>query len=443
MKRLVTWFTMVSFLAMVTLQNTAIAGQDDDAKAAGMTANALARGNINAPQASANVPGYTNAPPESAYYGRGNLTAQANARLMYCAATPGDPVCQAQTGALASANTPRPAVGATDPAVVGASAVAHDPSSALGGLSPYYAGCAGAPATPCPSNVFCLGASCFNTAYTSDADFARSMSMMEAAREAGVYLDTDHLRVFEGEMDSCRDRLLKNCCYSDAAGAGMSNNGLFGVGSHLVYDALMNSENRQFIYQGMSALLTSAGFSGSFTSYGVTLAVNGTALPAGSVTLATGDSFAIAFDPWSLAIAVVIYIVISMTSCNDNEGRLAMQEGAGLCHTVGNYCSSCIRILGHCVSCTEHTTGKCCFNSLLSRIVNEQGRIQLGKGWGTGQAADCAGFSIAELQSLDFAKMDLTEFYASIVPTLPKVGTIRTDNASRIPACYYGKGRCE
>ena len=43
----------------------------------------------------------------------------------------------------------------------------------------------------------------------------------------------------------------------------------------------MNSENRQFVYQGLSALLTGAGFSGSFTSYGVTIAVNGTALPAG------------------------------------------------------------------------------------------------------------------------------------------------------------------
>ncbi|WP_257694431.1 conjugal transfer protein TraN, partial [Mycobacterium tuberculosis] len=29
-------------------------------------------------------------------------------------------------------------------------------------------------ATNCPSNVFCLGDSCFNTSYTNDADFARS-----------------------------------------------------------------------------------------------------------------------------------------------------------------------------------------------------------------------------------------------------------------------------
>ena len=298
-------------------------------------------------------------------------------------------------------------------------------------------------ASNCPTNVFCLGSSCFNTSYTNDTDFARSMSMMEAAREAGVYIDPDNLQVFKGEANGCRDRLLKNCCYTDSAGAGMTNQSVLGVGSRLVYDILMNSENRQFIYQGVKALLTSSGFSGSFTTYGVTFAVNGTALPAGSVTLAATDSLIIAFDPWTLAIAVTFYVVMSMMSCNENEGKLAMKEGAGLCRSIGTYCSSCIRILGRCVACIERTTGKCCFNSRLSRIVNEQGRGQIGKGWGSAQSPDCSGFTIAQLQSLDFAAMDLSEFYASIVPNLPNVNTIRTNNAGRVSNCYYGQGRCQ
>ncbi|MCH7494253.1 conjugal transfer protein TraN, partial [bacterium] len=115
-----------------------------------------------------------------------------------------------------------------------------------------------------------------------------------------------------------------------------------------------------------------------------------------------------------VAIAVVIYIVMSMSSCNEEEGKLAMKEGAGLCHKVGTWCSSCIRVFGKCVACIEHTTGKCCFNSKLARIVNEQGRVQVGKGWGSGKNPDCSGFTIAQLQRLDFAAMDLTEFYASI-----------------------------
>ncbi len=106
-------------------------------------------------------------------------------------------------------------------------------------------------ASNCPANVFCLAGSCFSTNGSSDTDFARSMSFMEAAREAGVYLETDHMQVFRGEANSCRDRLFTNCCNSDAAGAGMSNRSLFGSGSGLVYDSLMNSGNREFLMQGM------------------------------------------------------------------------------------------------------------------------------------------------------------------------------------------------
>jgi conjugal transfer mating pair stabilization protein TraN len=295
----------------------------------------------------------------------------------------------------------------------------------------------------CPANVYCLGTNCFNTSYTNDADFARSMSLMEAAREAGVYLDPVNMQVFKGEGNRCRDRLFKNCCYSDSAGAGMTNQSLFGTGSRLVFDVLMNADNREFLYQGMKALLLGGGFSGTFTTYGVTVAINGAALPAGSVVVYSGESLVVAFDPWSLVIAVVIYIVMSMSSCNADEGKLAMKEGAGLCHTIGTWCSSCIRILGYCVFCIEYIIGKCCFNSKLARIVNEQGRVQVGKGWGSGESPDCSGFSIAQLQSLDFAAMDLTEFYASIVPTLPNVGTLQGGSASRLPTCYYGQGKCQ
>lgn len=303
----------------------------------------------------------------------------------------------------------------------------------------------GGPATSvssCPRDVFCLAGNCFDTRYTNDADFARTMSFMEAAREAGVYLDADRMRVFSGEANSCRNRLLTNCCGADPAGATMTNQRVFGAGSRLVFDILMNADNREFVYQGVSALLTGSGYSGTFSAYGVTVAVNGAAVPASSVVLYNGPSMVIAFDPWSLVIAVIIYIVMSAMSCNEQEGRIAMQEGARLCRAVGTYCSSCIRVLGRCVSCTTHTTGKCCFNSVLARIVNEQGRLQVGRGWGSAQAPDCSGFTIAELQRLDFAAMDLSEFYASIVPTLPDASVQRQRNRTRAPECYFGSGRC-
>ena len=446
MQRFIVWFTMSCLLWTQTLALAQVPSHAHaEGTAAGQAANTAARPTVSSSSATGVVPGYTTAPPESALYGRSDLGSLADSRLAACARGSTDPVCQAQLTARASAALPHPPVSAHDPAISAATRITANPGLQLEDLASYYRGCSssgGTSPSSCPSGVFCLAGSCFSTAYSNDADFARSMSFMEAAREAGVYLDPHSLRVFSGEVGQCRDRLLKNCCMSDSAGAGMSNQSLFGVGSRLVFDVLMNSQNRQFLYQGMQALLLSGGFSGSFTTYGVTVAINGTALPAGSSVLYAGDSMVIAFDPWSLAIAVVLYVVMSMASCNQGEGRLAMQEGARLCHTVGTYCSSCIRILGKCVSCIEHTTSKCCFNSVLARIVNEQGRSQLGRGWGSGEGPDCSGFTVNELQALNFSTMDLTEFYASIVPTLPNVSSIRDGNAARIPSCYYGQGKC-
>jgi conjugal transfer mating pair stabilization protein TraN len=293
-------------------------------------------------------------------------------------------------------------------------------------------------ASNCPTAKFCLGTNCFDTASVADPDFARSMSMLEGAREAGVYLNTNMMTVFNGEDNRCRNRLLTNCCKSDASGKGMTNQSVFGAGSALVYDVLMNSEDREFLMQGLQALFTSAGFgSGSFTSYGVTMAVNGTALPAGSTVLYAGDQVVIAVDPWSLAIAMIIYVVMSFMSCNADEAKLALKNGASLCHYVGNYCSR--RVLGACI---EHRESNCCFNSVLARIVNEQGRSQIGKGWGGAKTPDCSGFTIAQLQSLDFARMDFSEFYASISPKLLNPAAAGASNAARISTCYYGQGRC-
>jgi len=440
MRRLIIFLSLTSMLAN---QHAGAAGQaaaQPDDLAAARAANAYARGQVNATAAGAAVPGYTDKPPQTAYYGQSDLKAAIAARNAQCALLPNDPVCQAQGAANAVANAPRPVIAPTDPLVAPAAAIARNPFGVASGLADYYSGCSidGV----CNANVFCLGGRCFDISNKSDPDFAQAMTYMEAAREAGVYLDPASMRVFSGEDNRCRNRVLKNCCYADGAGAGFTNQSLFGVGSRLVYDILMNSNNRRFIMQGLGALFSGAGFSGSFTSFGVTIAVNGTALPAGSVPLYSGQRIAIAVDPYTLAIAVVMYVVLSMMSCSKDEGKLAMKEGARLCHQVGSWCSSCIRVLGVCVSCIEHTTSKCCFNSELARLINEQGRAQLGMGWGDAQHPQCAGFTVAQLQALDFSRMDLTEFYASIVPSLPDLAALRSSNGVRAAGCYLGGGKC-
>ena len=112
------------------------------------------------------------------------------------------------------------------------------------------------------------------------------------------------------------------------------------------------------------------------------------------------------------------------------------------CRSVGAWCSQCIRVLGRCVRCIEHTTSKCCFNSVLARLVNEQGRAQLGMGWGAPQNPACGGFSVAQLQALDFSRFDLSEFYASIIPVQPNVEALKGAAAAKAPQCYARGGKC-
>jgi conjugal transfer mating pair stabilization protein TraN len=47
-------------------------------------------------------------------------------------------------------------------------------------------------------------------------------------------------------------------------------------------------------------------------------------------------------------------------------------------------------------------------------MVEEQGRAQLGMGWGSADNPECRGFTTDELQRLNFASMDFSEWYTNV-----------------------------
>ena len=106
-------------------------------------------------------------------------------------------------------------------------------------------------------------------------------------------------------------------------------------------------------------------------------------------------------------------------SCSFEEELLADMRQAGRCHYVGTYCSN-ETFLG---ICTVNTQTHCCFGSKLSRIIAEQGRPQLGKGWGSAKSPDCSGFTMDEVASLDFEAMDLSEFYADVLASMHTINS--------------------
>ncbi|WP_082747226.1 conjugal transfer protein TraN [Erythrobacter sp. CCH5-A1] len=96
--------------------------------------------------------------------------------------------------------------------------------------------------------------------------------------------------------------------------------------------------------------------------------------------------------------------------CNAAERELDKKDDKGLCHRVGSYCSS--RVLG---VCTTRRDAYCCFESKLSRILQQQGRQQISKPWGAPKSETCKGFTLEEFSRLDLSVMNFSEVYADFI----------------------------
>ena len=86
---------------------------------------------------------------------------------------------------------------------------------------------------------------------------------------------------------------------------------------------------------------------------------------------------------------------------------LHQRDPQGLCAYVGTYCSD--KFLGVCLTKKKVY---CCFESKLSRILQEQGRKQLPKPWDKPKEEQCEGFTLDEFARLDLSRMDFSEVYA-------------------------------
>lgn len=86
--------------------------------------------------------------------------------------------------------------------------------------------------------------------------------------------------------------------------------------------------------------------------------------------------------------------------CNAVEKDLSVKRDEGKCHFVGTYKKNLN---------TEKVQTYCCFPTRLARVLQEEGRKQLGIEWGSPENPNCSGFTINQLRSLDFSQIDLSE----------------------------------
>ncbi len=128
-------------------------------------------------------------------------------------------------------------------------------------------------------------------------------------------------------------------------------------------------------------------------------------------------------------------LLVGLANCSANERELAQERDAGNTHYLGSYCSK--RIFGACI---RRSRAWCVFGSKLGRILHQQARPQLGIGWGS-----CRGFTVAEVERIDFAALDLSEFTQDLMDgsrepavTLPEAGPTQSVMRERVRD-FYGR----
>lgn len=280
----------------------------------------------------------------------------------------------------------------------------------------------------------CANGLCFdNPDAGQDKDFVKTVTSMEVARQAAGYMrDINKPEFFKGDDNRCGKNSLKSCCKPNTRGGNMSNGAVMSAamqtaqnawGSWYVFDSLTSDWNNTNVLKAVYNR-----FAGNGPAYETAFEFTGISYYGVTFNPFLGVENMFSFSPAGFATAVAVQVVMELMSCEQDEQMLAMKNGRNLCHYVGSYCSQ--KMLGSCVASKETY---CCFNSRLARIVQEQGRQQLGKDWGSAEAPKCGGFEQGEFEKIDLSKMDLTEFIEEIMANtkLPKSSDVE-DRARQI-----------
>lgn len=280
--------------------------------------------------------------------------------------------------------------------------------------------------------------------------FAKAAVAMEIARQTQVYAQPNQT-IFNGVPESCTKGYfgLHNCC-SGTPGA-ISNRGfmkqvagqaatsvlkyagekLIDTASPYVFDAMY--QNAQYFSPGLINSIATAknvvlndaeGFGEAigtnFASNGLTLSAYGFTYGTGSIEAANLSSSAInlsdtfglagtdgfvAFDPYSFAFAIAMQYLMQLMQCSPDEQMFQMHKGANLTVYVSEECSKHVLF-----SCVEHRQHYCSFNSVLAKIINTQGKTQMGL-----NVSDCTGLTPEQVSQLDFTQIDFSEFTGQLM----------------------------
>lgn len=101
---------------------------------------------------------------------------------------------------------------------------------------------------------------------------------------------------------------------------------------------------------------------------------------------------------------------IGITKCSEEEKALGDAKDKKITVSLGQYCAE--KVLGVCI---RKKKSYCAFDSMLARIVQEDGRPQLGLNFGTPKHPNCSALSPKQLQQINMDNMDFSDFYSDML----------------------------
>lgn len=289
----------------------------------------------------------------------------------------------------------------------------------------------------CAGQIRCIGTDCKAVSYEANKDFAATATAGEILNMARVdsLHNAEDFNIFPGKIAKCQSS-PENCCkpitgglsigdYVKAGYSAYTSLETAALGFNTVaqnYAANIVSIGNQIASKiGLTDVITSFSMTpdvavttvteSSFLGTTVTTTVDGAYSVAGTAVCPTGLISATGTIMTGVGLVLSAYSIATTVydavfACNQEDIETSTYLGYHLCHYVGSKSKKKFGFIA------QRWKYYCCFNSILARIIHEQGRPQIGIGWGGGNDLNpnCRGFTTQELASLDFSKIDLTEY---------------------------------
>jgi conjugal transfer mating pair stabilization protein TraN len=341
--------------------------------------------------------------------------------------------------------------------------------------------------TSCANQTYCPGGgACWDTGYEANTEFGEVISLFSMGQQAARYFNANDFEIFKGYSAACARRtgLVINCCRDnwfgdllfdalhaaemfrppDILGGGDLDEDKSQLFNDKTYDMLFYKDSTGQLAAGMRAVSSMKGQAGEAWD----------AVKDKDWKKVARELFLDAPRAVARAIAnSTIDHIVNMTTiyglvegCTEDDQLTREKRKKHLCVDVGSHCNIEVPLTDWC---WEREYRSCCFNSLLAKLINDQGRAQLmrrqiagtlsppdvarslfpanasnvNQRFGTGSRPNCLGFSLDQFRLINFAEIDLTPFLATINPTLPN----RRELVNRLEAMYRncpgGVGMCD